>query len=217
MSKLLAGISCYSSYLKISVKTDKKALSYSKKVINFDNLMVLQLEKMTRQLGFDFGDIKTLCIVRGPGRFTAIRSVYTFASVYKAISGCRVFGIDVFDCLVYNLFIYDSSDKDVAVILHAFRDEYYLSFYSFSSGRIIRKKEPVWLFFEDAVKEIDGFKGVVITDMEEFSTEMSRFKSLNFAPPSVSKIIPSHIIDSAVYFGLQNFQPIYLKPAKFEL
>ncbi|MGC8866648.1 MAG: hypothetical protein ACP5IO_05940 [Elusimicrobiales bacterium] len=217
MSELIAGVSCYSSYLKISVRDGKKNLSYSRKIINFDDVMILQLIKMTERLGFSFKDIKTLCVVKGPGRFTAIRSIYTFASVYKAISGCRVFGVDVFDCLAYNLFTLDSSDKEVAVILHAFKDEYYLSFYSFRAKKIIREEKPQWLFFDDVLKKTKGFKGVIISDMEEFSKEMACFKDIKLAPASISKIIPQNIIDAALYFGSEDFEPFYLKPAKFEL
>ncbi|MCX7642072.1 MAG: hypothetical protein N2Z20_05500 [Elusimicrobiales bacterium] len=217
---LICALSYYSTFLKIMLKDQNKEVSFSKKVINFDEIMINQIKKMINKLNYSFKDITTLCIVRGPGRFTAIRSVYTFASVYKVISKCKVFGVDVFECLAYNIFKNDDYNKDIAVISHAFRDEYYLAFYKIREKRLFKCGTPQWLSSEDMSKKLNKFKGMVIYDKDEFDIDLDILKNnknIIFPNLKIMKIIPANIINAAYYFSNCRYEPIYLKPAKFEI
>lgn len=217
--ELSCGIACYGEYLKVSVSYNEKTLSFSKKLINFDDVMVAQVKRLTERLGFDMKDIRNLCVVRGPGRFTAIRSVYTFASVLKVLVGCKVYGVDTFGVLAYNLFKDDKTDKDIAVVLHAFKDEYYLAVYRIKNRRLFEVKKPLWLFIDELLQRLEEFKGIVVYDKEEFDFDFSRLKNkkISIAPKRYLRIIPENIIDAALYFKSSEFEPIYLKPAKFEV
>lgn len=217
-NELSCGISCYSSYIKLAVFYGEKRLSFSKKILNFDDVMIPQLKRLITKLGLDMKDIKNLCVVCGPGRFTAIRSVYTFASVYKILSGCKVWGVDVFGLLAYNIFKNDKEDKDIAVVSHAFRDEYYLAFYRIRKGKLFEFKKPLWICFNELLKKLENFKGTIIYDKEEFDIDFSSLnnKYISFPNENFMKVIPYNIIESAIYFGSSRFEPIYLKPAKFE-
>ena len=215
----LCGISCYAEHLKIFLSYEGRGLSFSKKVINFDDIMIPQIKGLAKRLGFDIGDIKTLCVVRGPGRFTAIRSVYTFASVLKVLTGCRVYGIDVFSLLAYNIFKDDKNDRDIAVISHAFRDEYYFAVYRIRNGSLFEFKKPIWIYFDDLLGKLERFDGLVLYDRDEFDIDLSRLKNSKIytADRKYMRVIPENIVECGLYFRSRVFDPIYLKPAKFEV
>lgn len=216
---LKCGVSCYSNFLKICLEYNNNIVFYSRKVFNFDDLMIKEIEYLALKLKKDFKDIKSLCVLRGPGRFTAIRTVFTFASVYSSISGCEVYGVDLFGCLSYNIFEYDNSDKDIAIISHAFRDEYYLAFYKISRKRLFQLTKPQWLFFNEIVEKLKSFDGFLIYDRDEFEFDISKInnKKIKLPHSKIMRVIPRNIIRSSLYFKNKNYEPIYLKPAKFEI
>ncbi|MCX7905630.1 MAG: hypothetical protein N2446_02890 [Elusimicrobiales bacterium] len=216
---VICGLSCYSTFLKIVLRKGDKEISFSRKLVNFDDIIFKQFNKMLSKMDSSFKDIDTICIVRGPGRFTAIRSIYTFATVYQALSKCKVLGVDVFGCLSYNVFKKDNSDKDIAIISHAFKNEYYLGFYKIRKKKLFEYKKPRWLLLEDIINELRNFKGVVIYDKDEFDIDLSlleKNENISFPSTNLMKIIPSNIINSSFYFLCEKYEPIYLKPAKFE-
>lgn len=217
MSSISAGISSYSSFLKISVTDGKRYINYSEKIINFEEIMFNKINEMTRKFGIKFSDINHIHIIRGPGRFTGIRASYAFASVYSAISGCKISGTTVFEHLVYNFFEKKYEDGDIRVVLNAFKDEYYLAEYSVKKSKINLKIKPLWLSKNELVKKMKGFKGTVITDDEDNPDIYRILSEFKIADRAISKIIPENIIKASFYFKNKDISPFYLKPAKFEL
>lgn len=216
---LKCGISCYSNYLKIYLEYGYKFTSYSEKLLNFDDIMVEKIDELAIKIGKSFKDINILCVVKGPGRFSAIRSAFTFASIYKIISGCEVYSVDIFGCLAYNIFENDRSDKDIAVISHAFRDEYYLSFYRINKNKLFELEKPKWIFLDELIRRLERFDGFIIYDKDEFDFDLSQLNNKNLKLPSskIMRVIPKNIVNSSLYFKDRNYKPIYLKPAKFEV
>lgn len=210
----IVGISGYSSHLKLCVYDGKNLRKFSTKEINFDKIIVSKTSKLLKDLNYSFRDIKKICIIRGPGRFTAIRTVYTFASVYSALSGCSVFGVDIFECLSYKLFEKDKSDKKIAVISHAFKDEYYIAFYNIKNGGLKEKVKPIWLKINQLKEKLLKFNGYIVYDSDEVDVNVIDVKMANIFQTSIEAI---DVIKACDYFKKTNYEPIYLKPAKFEV
>ncbi len=217
MNKAIVGISSYSSYLKISVFNGSKYLGFSKEVINFEELMFKKINSMLLKFKLDFKDISAVCIVKGPGRFTGIRSSYTFASVYNVISGAQVYGIDVFKLFVYNIFENDKTDKRVRVVLNAFKDEYYISEYLIENRKIKNIISPKWVYEKKLLKMMRNFDGILISDDEDNKKVYEIFKDYKKADERLSRVIPENIIKACLYFKEKDIKPYYLKLAKFEL
>lgn len=217
MNKITLGVSSYSSFLKISLTNGEKYLNYSEKITNFEEVMFERIKKMLKIFKCDFKDISKICLVRGPGRFTGIRSSYAFASVYTALSGCEVRGVDVFELLTYNVFEKDKRDKKIRTVLNAFKDEYYLADYEIKKEKIFLKATPVWISKENLFKKMKGFDGLLITDNEDNPGVYDLFSEYKKADLSLSKVICENIIKAANYFDKKDISPFYLKPAKFEL
>jgi tRNA A37 threonylcarbamoyladenosine modification protein TsaB len=214
--KIICGVSAYSSYVKLSVSDGIKHIDFSKQILNFEDIFFDKLSNMVKKFNCKFSDISEIDIIRGPGRFTGIRSLYTFAKVYNVLSGARVYGIDVFEALVYNLY-QSGYEGDVAVVVHAFKDEFYLCYYRIKNKKIIRKQSPEWIFIDKLKKKLGNFKGVLISDFEDYPETYSIFNNLDKAPSEISKIIPYNIIKASKFFSHTDISPFYLKPAKFEL
>lgn len=217
MNKITLGVSSYSSFLKISLTNGEKYLNYSQRITNFEEVMFEQIKKMVKSFKCDFKDISKICLVNGPGRFTGIRSSYAFASVYTALSGCDVRGVDVFELLTYNVFEKDKRDKKIRTVLNAFKDEYYLADYEIKKEKIFLKTNPVWISKDGLLKKMKGFDGLVITDHEDNPGVYDLFSGYKKADLSISKVICENIIKAANYFDKKDISPFYLKPAKFEL
>ncbi|MEF3279866.1 MAG: hypothetical protein K6357_02725 [Elusimicrobiota bacterium] len=215
--KIICGISACSSFLKIAISDGLNLSCFSEQILNFEDKMFEVIIKLLKKYGADFKDISDFCVVRGPGRFTGIRSVYSFVKVYQAISKCRVWGVDVFELLAYNLFLVDKRDVEIAVIIHAFKEEFYLAKYVIKNGSLIRKYDPGWLLFSDVCGKLKNFKGIALTDAEDYPQTVKMFKNLKFADQNLLKIDERNIINAAMFFGKKDISPFYLKPAKFEV
>lgn len=217
MNDITLGISSYSNFLKITLYDNKKYLNYSRRTLNLEDVMFEEINKMLIKFNAGFRDIKRICIVKGPGRFTGIRSAYCFASVYNAVSKVELYGVSIFELLVYNVFERDRCDGEVFVITNAFKEEYYLMGYKITGSRIIPTKGPLWLFKDELLKKIKGFDGLVITDDEDNDMTYKMLSGFKKADLSISRVIPENIIKAALFFKNKDIEPLYLKPAKFEL
>ena len=215
MDRLICALSTHSSRLNIYLFDGKSDFSFSKKILNMDDILFKEIDKGLRKLKKSFTDISALCIVKGPGRFTGIRISYTFASILKVISRCKVYGVDGFDLLAYKFFSKHSYEKKLCVVLRAFKNEYYYCLYK-NDKRISKLGNPKWVFEDDLLKFIEKWDDPIISDEEE-SNVYNLFKDKKIAAKNISRILPIDVFNSAFYFKNTDIKPLYLKPAKFEL
>jgi len=215
MNKVVCAISTHSSKLNIYMSDGYLNFSFSKEILNMEDVLFKEINNMLRNMNKRFRDISTICIVRGPGRFTGIRLSYTFASVLKSISKCKLYGVDVFDLLAYKFFINFPKEKNLCVVLRAFKNEYYYCTYK-NKSMPVKSINPKWVFENDLLDFIKKWEDAIISDEEE-SRVYNMFKYKKLAPLKISNIRGEDVLKSSLYFKNSNIKPIYLKPAKFEL
>jgi len=216
MSELICALSTHSKKLNIYLSDGIKDFSFSKEILNMEDIIFEEIEKGLKEMDKNFSDISVICIVRGPGRFTGIRISYTFASVFKAISRCKVYGVDVFDIFAYKFFLKYSDENRVCVVLRAFKNEHYYLRYHRVGNRPVRIGKPLWVFEKELLRFIDKWNDMIISD-EEDGNVYHILPTKKLADRSISRILPKDIADVALYFKNTDITPLYLKPAKFEL
>lgn len=214
MNDLILGILSYSQYLKIILRYKNDSKVFNQKLVNFDEIFFDKINEFLKFFNKNFKDISTICVVRGPGRFTSIRLLYTFAKLYNTLSKSKLYGVDVFDVIAYGLYNLDKTDRDFKVIIHAFKNEFYLSNYEIKDAKLKKIGRDEWLVEEEIKKRLKNYKGIVLTDIEDFPDITNIFPDFNFDLRH-SKIFEENIINSAIYFKKTDISPIYLKPAKF--
>ncbi len=198
-----------------------------RKVFNQERELFALVRRELAKLGSDLRGVGTVCAARGPGRFTGIRIALTLAGSLQALSGAVVRTATIFEILA--LQAAGSADyarragsgtAGLAVLLHAFKDEYFLQFFTAAPGRRPRPAgEPAWLKAEAASARLaEAGKGIyVIADSEEDPAVYGLLPpGAIAAPKAVSKVLPAYIIKAALAFR-GSLKPLYLKPAKYEL
>jgi len=218
--KLTLGLCTIGNFLKVSIYNDKKFFVFSKKYLNQEEILFKVINRLVLKTGGSFQDIQNICYINGPGRFTGMRISYTFANIYKVLSGAKIYCATAFDCLAYNLYerLKNENNIDIAVILRAFKDEFYLCYYKIWRGNIKKVSPYFWLKDYDLLKKLSNFSGYLIGDKEEYS-DIYKFAGKNsiVCDDSISLIKSENIIRSALYFKNPDKKPLYLKPAKYEV
>ncbi|MDA8243907.1 MAG: hypothetical protein M0025_07280 [Elusimicrobia bacterium] len=221
------GLCTSGSRLKVAVSDGKRFLGAQRKVFNQERELFALVRRGLAKLGSDLRGVGTVCAARGPGRFTGIRIALTLAGSLQALSGAAVRTATLFEMLA--LQAAESADyrrrarsgpAGLAVLLHAFKDEYFLQFFTAAPGRRPRPEgEPAWLKAEAASARLaEAGKGIyVIADAEEDPGIYGLLPpGAAAAPRSVSKVLPAYVIKAALAFR-GPLKPLYLKPAKYEL
>jgi len=213
-----------SSPLLLAAEKDGRTVCARRKGIKQEKLLFPVLEKVLGKLDAQLKDVSRVCIVRGPGRFTGIRISLTFASMLKELNQTRVYGVTVFDALyrqnknsrAFTAWRKTHADGVMAVILHAFREEYFLQIFG------EQESAPAWLSRTELQRTLAEYKNplfIVGTD--------KNFASLTELAGSYGTLAPftSCRVRAAQLFACcddetcaqQALEPLYLKPARFEL
>ena len=87
------------SVLMVSVQRAGKRVVRRRRGIKQERLLFPALQAALRACQVTLQDVRKICIVRGPGRFTGIRIALTFASMMKYLNQAEVYGATVFDIL----------------------------------------------------------------------------------------------------------------------
>jgi tRNA threonylcarbamoyl adenosine modification protein YeaZ len=228
--KLTLAIDSSGDTLKIALSDEKgKIKTASKKHIKQENYLFDMIEKLLGKSKLK--DIKTVCVLKGPGRFTGIRIGITFASIMKRLNASKVFSTTTFEALAFqtakNVHFKNWREKNpkgqIACVIHAFREEYFCQF--FAAGKNIPPRptaEAKWLSLEELKKHIGKTRfplylaGWAAKGQELSSILPGKFE---FAPKNLSRLFPRALIEMARTLKFANDvpRPLYLKPAKFEL
>jgi tRNA A37 threonylcarbamoyladenosine modification protein TsaB len=163
-------------------------------------------------------------IVRGPGRFTGIRIALTFASMMQYLNHCEVLGATLFEILHFQVlrsrafaqWKKKNPNGAIGVILHAFREEYFLQIFS------PQGEAPLWLSREELVARLnkaDRPLYLVGSDKDGATLEAMVGERFSVAPHKDGVVQPATLVQMAAdqQWRAQALEPLYLKPARFEL
>lgn len=222
--KLTLGLCTSGSRLKVSVFDGKRFLCAQKKVFNQETELFGAVKGLLAEAGGDLRGVGTVCAARGPGRFTGIRIALTFAGTLRALAGTGVRTATLFEVLALQAagcaHYRRSGAGRLAVLLHAFKDEYFCQFFSAPAGGGPRAESaPVWLR-EPEMRALLAARRppYVVADAEEAPGIYSLVpEGAVAAPASVSRVLPDHVIKAALAGRSGTLKPLYLKPAKYEL
>ncbi len=197
-----------------------KFRSLSVKEPNQEKQLFPSLDLLLKRTGARLEDISGVCAVRGPGRFTGIRIGLTLAGSLELLLGCRARGVTVFEVLALAAAPLLPAGGKLAVLLHAFKEEYFVQFYRVAPGGKVPRPlgAPVWLPEAGARDLLVSAKpDLCAADDEEKPGIYSLVPAgCRKAPPSVSMVTPEAVMAAGEIFG-GPMEPLYLKPAKYEL
>jgi len=228
--KVILGLCTSGSRLKLAAARGTRSFRAQKKVYNQEKVLFGMTRALLAKAGADLRSVDTVCAARGPGRFTGIRISLTLAGALKALAGAEAYTATLFEILALQAF--ENPDfrgwstrtggTRLAVLLHAFKDEYFCQF--FKTGRTLKlprpESEPVWLKAEEMKTLLAGQAGplYLIADSEEDPAIYGLAPgAASRAPAAASRIIPDYIIKAALAYKNKTLKPLYLKPAKYEL
>jgi len=182
------------------------------------------IEKLLAKANAQLSDIKQVCFVRGPGRFTGLRISMTFASMLKMLNSTAVFSATLFDILymqVKQSVAFSKWKKAhptgvVAIVLHAFREEYFLQFFD---GK---HTEPQWLSKEELIAKLASRKEplyIAGADKDGSPLNILLDDKYRFAPQVDNHVRAASLLALANHpiYQKNALEPLYLKPARFEL
>ena len=229
--KLCIGLYTSGSRIKIAVKCGDYMRSASRKIFSQETVLFPMLEKLLPP-GMTVRDIEQVCALKGPGRFTGIRIGLTVAGTLNALSGAEILtatSFDILACQAADSYSFRKSFPNgglVAVLTHAFREEYFCAFYDVpaQNGNPVLRGQPSWLQRAEAEKLLASADEpfFCIADEQEKPDIYSLLpentqKRISKAPKNISCILPEYLIYAPQRLGSHDIRPLYLKLAKFEL
>ncbi len=220
MRNITLALDTTSSPLLLAFEYNGKIYSVKKAGIKQEELLFPSLKKLFTKAGVEMKDIKKVFFLRGPGRFTGIRISITLASMLRALNGADAASMTVFEFLnfqiartaAYKKWLKANEGGVHAVVLHAFREEYFLQFFDGSA--------PMWLSKEDMLLKLKTYKAPLF--ISGFDKEKSSLTNLihgfTLASDKNSKLSPKVLCEAAAQtnFEQNSLEPLYLKPARFE-
>lgn len=212
------------SPLLLALEKDGKIYTSRRKGIKQERLLFPQLQTLLAKAHAQLQDISHVFIIRGPGRFTGIRIALTFASMMQFLNHSEVKGATLFEVIyrqtvhsrTYQVFKKNSPVGSVAVVLHAFREEYFLQIFD------KQNRGPQWLSREELLAQLAAYPYPLLvagTD-KDFSalTNLLENKYL-LAATKDCKVQPRTLweMSQEETWKKNALEPLYLKPARFEL
>lgn len=207
-SPLLVAISCgmqeISSIKKIGVKQEQFVFDI--------------VDKLLAKKSAKIKDIDKFFFLKGPGRFTGIRISLTIASILKELNKTQISSATVFDVLYEQAknsrdFL-KNPDMLVAVVIHAFRDEYFCQVFD-------KKSKPIWTDIQGLKKYLAKFKKplyLIGNGKDNSSLKTFLPAKYSYASKNLCSVKPETLMKLATKtrFDKKTLEPLYLKPAKFE-
>ncbi len=202
----------------------EKTYTLRRSGIKQEQFFLAVIEKLLAKMDADLRDVEQICFVRGPGRFTGLRISMTFASMLQMLNKTKVSSATVFDVLhrqVLDSLAFLKWKEEypkgiIAVVLHAFREEYFLQFFDGTNTL------PQWLSKEELIAQLAERKEplyVVGTDKEGESLNLLLGAKYRYAPQADNQVRMTTLFELAQNPKYQKnaLEPLYLKPARFEL
>lgn len=222
--KLILAIDTSSSPLLLAAGNGEKIFSVRKSGVKQERLLFPSLEKLLQKADAQMQDIGKIFLIRGPGRFTGIRISLTFASMLQYLNETEVYGATMFEVLheqaKSSSFYADWKKKNpsgsIAVVLHVFREEYFLQFFDEDN------QPPVWVSKEELLNKLAAYsRSVYVTgfDKDRTSLDLLLGEKYYLAPFKDCLPQPQTLLHMAMQtrYKQNALEPLYLKPARFEL
>ena len=221
-----------SDILKLALCAPGKTLSRSGASRRQEELLLRFLDSLLGMARAKLSDIGTVAVIRGPGRFTGIRIGLTMAALLARLAGARAVGITVFEALAFQLmggrgwkkWLAANPGGRLAVVSHAFREEYFVAlFLQGPGGRPRQLGEPHWFFraqlLEFLQKESSASPILCAGSGEKRAplSQVLQASGLVFAPHKDCLLKIETLAALARLPGKRSLEPLYLKPAKYEL
>ena len=210
--------------LLVCASDGEKTWSLHHTGIKQEQFLLPLVEKLLGKGGAELKDVKKIFIVRGPGRFTGIRISLTFASMLQSLNKTEVCGATLFEIIcrqveasrVFEGWKQENPSGVLAVVLHAFREEYFLQFFD---GK---NEGPVWLSKEQLLERLAQRTEPLYcagTDKGGVSLVELLGDKYRLAPMADSHVRPQTLLEMSADFVYKKdaLEPLYLKPARFEL
>ncbi len=213
-----------SSPFLLALAKGGKIISSRRKGIKQEKLLFPVLRGLLAKANADLKDISRIFIIRGPGRFTGIRIALTFASMMQFLNKCEVKGATLFDVIfrqvtasrAYKTWRKQHTAGAVAVVLHAFREEYFLQIFD------DKHAGPQWLSREELLAQLSAYPAplfVAGTDKEFAPLDELVGSAYTLARYTDCRVQPRTLVALAQeeQWAQNSLEPLYLKPARFEL
>ncbi len=213
-----------SSPLLFVLEKDGKRYTARRRGIKQEKLLFPVLNALLKKAGADLADIGRVFIIRGPGRFTGIRISLTFASMMKYLNHTEVRGATLFEALrfqaensrAFKSWKQQHPDGALAVVLHAFREEYFLQIFD------EQNTAPAWLSREELLERLAQYgRPLCVAGSDKDASPLSGLLGGKYtlAEEKVCRLQPAQFLEMARQNGWEKdaLEPLYLKPARFEL
>ncbi len=214
-----------SSPLLLAVEKQGMLFTARRKGIKQERILFPLLSNLLAKAHTSLPQVTRVCIIRGPGRFTGIRIALTFASMLKQLGNVTVCGATVFEVLAwqaqhtraYQTWRTQHPHGTLAVVLHAFREEYFLQLFN------EKPTPPQWLSREELLARLtaDTQALFVVGTDKNFSplTDLLASVACTLAPRRACRVQARTLALFAEQDAYQTnaLEPLYLKPARFEL
>ncbi len=212
------------SPLLVALEKDGKVFSARRTGIKQEKLLFPVLNRLLGKAEASLPDISRVLIIRGPGRFTGIRIALTFASMMQMLNHTQVLGVTLFEVLAYQAqhtrsypqWCKQHPTGRLAVVLHAFREEYFLQILDDTHAG------PQWLGRGELLRQLAQYPlplFIVGTDSGFQPLEGLLENQYTLAPYRACRVQARTLLQLAqAEIGTeQPLEPLYLKPARFEL
>ena len=222
--KIQLAMDSSSPTLLVGVKCEDQLYSLRHSGIKQEQFFLPLMERALKKFDAKLTDINQLFFVRGPGRFTGIRISLTFASMLQTLNHTQIASATLFEILhkqaeeslSFAKWQEDYKKGVIAVVLHAFREEYFLQFFD------EKRSEPQWLSKGELLQRLVAYDKplyIVGTDKEGSSLSGLLGERYRLAPKADSHVRPQTLLkmlNNPIY-KKNALEPLYLKPARFEL
>lgn len=221
---IVLGLDTSGSPLLITVAKQAKTAVRRRSGIKQERLLFPAIHSALAAVGGTLQEVGKVIIVRGPGRFTGIRIALTFASMLKYLNQAEIYGATVFEILKYQ--VENSTDfrrwkaehpqGALGVVLHAFRQEYFLQIFD-------EKNTPAqWLSYEELQNRLAAYKKPLFlagtaADKAPLQTILKGSYAWARACDCVVRADTLLALGNRAAFTHNALEPLYLKPARFEL
>ena len=213
-----------SAPLLLAIEKEGKLYTARRKGIKQEKLLFPVLRSLCAKAQADLTDISRIFIIRGPGRFTGIRIALTFASMMQMFNHTTVYGATLFEVLCrqvtasrkFKMWQKNYPNGVLAVVLHAFREEYFLQVFD------AENKGPQWLSREELLAQLAAYHAPLfvagtdkdfapLNELLKNAYPLAVYKDCRVQARTLVQLAQDNIwVASAL-------EPLYLKPARFEL
>ncbi len=212
------------SPLMLALEKDGKIYSVRRKGIKQEKLLFPALHALLDKAGASLEDIGRIFLIRGPGRFTGIRISLTFASMMKYLNQADVRGATMFEAVrfqtqssrAFQAFRRQHPQGALAVVLHAFREEYFLQIFDGQNAG------PAWLSREELLQRLSQYgQPLFVAGLDKDGTPLTDLLGGRYplADMRFCRLQPANMLAMSADESLREnaLEPLYLKPARFEL